>query len=87
MGIFILMKFSGKQKLTSLINKGMTGNRYIVNEREGNQKRLFICSCCGKEFDFSNSTDYIGAVEQWEQLGGKCYACGNGLCHCADNQT
>lgn len=82
-----MVEFSRKQQLTSLINRGMTGNRYIVNEREEGQKRLFACSCCGKEFDFSNSIDYVGAVEQWKQGGGKCYACAHGLCHCHEKDN
>ena len=43
---------------------------------------IFKCSCCGEDSDFSNSDDYVGAVEQWERFGGKCYACAKGFCHC-----
>lgn len=78
------MKYSAKQQLASLINRDREDNRYMVNKREKGQQKVFICNCCGKEFDFSDSTDYVGAVEQWEGFGGKCYACGRGLCHCQE---
>lgn len=84
------MAYSKKQQIASIFNRHTEGgysehnNRYIINEREKGQKRLFTCKCCGKTHDFSKSQDYVGAVEQWEGLGGKCYACGNGFCHCAE---
>ena len=71
-----------KQQLISRANKIRTDNYYIKNKREEGQQKIFTCSCCGKEFDFGDSEDYVGAVEQWEQLGGKCYACGKGFCCC-----
>ena len=76
------MEYSKKQELISLANRSRKDNSYIVNKREESQKKLFKCNCCGKTFDFTNSIDYVGAVEQWEQGGGKCYACAHGYCHC-----
>ena len=80
------MKYSGKQQTASLFNS-LSSNTYIINKREKGQKRIFKCSCCGKDFDFSNSEDYVGAVNQWEKFGGMCYACAKGFCRCkeADN--
>ena len=78
------IELSKIQKLASLMEGRMVDNQYIVNKREKNQPRFFKCSCCGKEFDFSNSDDYVGAVKQWEQGGGKCYACAHGFCHCQE---
>ena len=76
------MGYSKKQQVASIFSRGRDDNRYIVNKREKGQKRFFKCNCCGKKFDFGDSTDYVGAVEQWDSFGGKCYACGRGLCHC-----
>lgn len=42
------------------------------------------CVDCGKEHDFSNSIDYVGAVDQWKGFGDKCYVCGRGFCHCQE---
>ena len=84
------MKYSRKQRIASIFNRSTDGgysehdNRYIINEREKGQRRIFKCSCCGLVHDFSESVDYVGAVEQWEQGGGKCYACANGHCHCKE---
>ena len=78
------MKYSRKQQLVSEIERTMPENRYIVNEREKGQKRIFKCNCCGVEHDLSNSIDYVGAVDQWEALGGMCYACGKGFCKCKE---
>lgn len=76
------MKYSRKQQIISLINESRKDNSYIVNKREEGQQELFICNCCKKEFNFANSIDYVGAVDQWKQNGSKCYACANGFCHC-----
>lgn len=73
------MRYSRKQQLVSSIEKVMPENRYVINKREKGQKRFFTCSCCGKKFDLGDSDDYVGAVEQWEQFGGKCYVCFHGL--------
>ncbi len=78
------MKYSRKQQLVSSIEEGMAEDRYIINEREKGQKRKFTCKCCGKTHDFSGSIDYVGAVNQWERGGGKCYVCANGFCHCSE---
>lgn len=84
------MTYSKEQQVASLFNRRTDGgysvhdNRYIINKREEGQKRFFKCCCCGDEIDLKDSIDYVGAVEQWEQLGGKCYACGNGFCHCKE---
>ncbi len=64
----------------------MSHKSYIVNKRAKGQPRFFKCVCCGKEFDFNDSVDYIGAVMQWEGGGGKCYACANGYCHCKEDK-
>ena len=86
------MKYSQKQQIASLFNRRTDGgysahdNRYIINKREKGQKRFFTCSCCNKKFDFGNSEDYVGAVEQWKGFGGKCYACAKGFCHCKEEK-
>ena len=76
------MEYSREQRIISLANRSRKDNYYIINKMEEGQKAIFKCSCCGKDFDLSDSQDYVGAVDQWEQFGGKCYACGKGLCHC-----
>jgi len=81
------MKLSKIQKLASLMEGRMGSNRYIVNKREKGQPRFFKCVCCGKKFDFGDSVDYIGAVNQWEAYGEKCYTCGEGLCHCKEKEV
>jgi len=73
------MEYSKGQKLISLINRNRKDDYYMVNKREKDNKRFFKCSCCGKTFDFKDSEDYVGAVEQWEQGDNKCYVCANGL--------
>ena len=78
------MEYSRKQQIISEANRIRKDNSYIINKREEGQQAKFKCRCCGKEHDFSKSIDYVGAVDQWEQLGGKCYACGHGFCHCND---
>ena len=78
------MEYSKKQQLISLVNKKLGDNRYIENKREEGQQKIFKCNCCGKDFDFTNSIDYVEAVEQWKRFGGKCYACANGFCYCKD---
>lgn len=84
------MKYSRKQQVASLFNRHTDGgysehsNLYIINKREKGQKRFFTCSCCGVKHDFKDSEDYVGAVEQWEGFGNKCYACGKGFCHCKE---
>ena len=69
----------GMQKLARIYGLDRQDGLYIINKRDKTQKRYFKCSCCGKTFDLENSLDYIDAAEQWESLGGKCYACGHGL--------
>lgn len=84
------MGYSRKQQIALLFNRHTDGgysphdNRYIINKREKGQKRKFTCKCCGETYDFSKSEDYVGAVDQWESGGGKCYACANGYCHCKE---
>lgn len=84
------MGYSEKQKAALRFNRQTDGgysdhdNRYIINKREKGQKRFFKCCCCGEKYDLKDSEDYVGAVEQWEQLGHKCYACGKGFCHCKE---
>ena len=78
------MKYSREQQTASLLNPLLGENRYVINKREKGQKRFFTCSCCGIKHDFKDSVDYVGAVEQWERFGGKCYACANGYCHCKE---
>ncbi len=78
------MKYSKKQQLVSRIEGCMGEDRYIENKREKGQKKIFQCKCCGSSHDFSDSIDYVGAVDQWEKFGGKCYACANGYCHCKE---
>jgi len=73
---------SRTQKLASLMEGKMGDNRYVINKREKGQQRFFKCVCCGTKFDFKDSEDYVGAVKQWEDGGGKCYRCANGFCHC-----
>lgn len=68
--------------MVSSIEKALPEDRYIVNRRETGQRRKFTCKCCSDVHDFSNSIDYVGAVDQWGELGGMCYPCGNGFCHC-----
>ena len=73
------LELSKTQKLALLVEGKMADDQYIVNKREKNQPRFFKCSCCGKEFDFHKSDDYVGAVRQWQEFGGKCYPCANML--------
>jgi len=77
------MKYSSKQRGISLVNS-LSRETYIINKREKGQKRIFKCKCCEKEYDFSDSDDYVGAVDQWEHFGGMCYACAKGYCHCKE---
>jgi len=78
------MEYSRKQQIISEANRIAKDNSYIINKREEGQKKLFVCNCCGKEFDLGDSIDYVGAVEQWARFGERCYACAKGLCHCKE---
>ena len=61
-----------------------SGRRESIKEVLDLTGGKFTCSCCGKDFDFSNSIDPVGAVDEWKQHSNKCYACGHGYCHCRD---
>jgi len=74
-----------KDDVGRISNKMQTqGNYYLINKWEKGQPKTIQCSCCGKVIDLTDSVDYAGAVQQWEDFGKKCYRCGTGRCNCKE---
>lgn len=88
-GEIILCHKSDIGRISNKIEKQSGGRYYLSNKWEKGQPKTIKCSCCGKIINLINSVDYAGAVQQWEDYGKKCYACGENLgtkksfpCHC-----
>ena len=66
---------SNKQKIALTANSVRTDDTFIISRIEDKQQKIFKCTECGVERDFSNSVEYGSAVHMWDRREGMCVSC------------